>query len=255
MARLLKPDQPKPTVVTEKRTVPALENILGAMTSRLPQQNLPSTEVCGLISNIFSDLSTAHGFQAKAAQGIVELASLITPEQMTLILAAAVPPTIQIVLPPGSASPLSTPPSLPTTAATEAERQDVIRYCKKNILPDPAAECFDKCDKKAPTRVLATAIFCTLERKYFDERTPRAEVATMFQVTTAQLTKAVTGVDYVSGPHPYTKKRKTSAESSTSTAAPTPKSPTETTTSATALKATQEEEDTLSSSSSDLPPL
>ena len=121
MARLLKPDQPKPTVVTEKGTVPALENILGAMTSRLPQQNLPSTEVCGLISNIFSDLSTAHGFQAKAAQGIAELASLITPEQMTLILAAAVPPTIQIVLPPGSASPLSTPPPPPTTAATEAE--------------------------------------------------------------------------------------------------------------------------------------
>ena len=121
MARLLKPDHPKPTVVTEKRTVPALENILGAMTSRLPQQNLPSTDVCGLISNIFSDLSTARGFQAKAAQGIAELASLITPEQMTLVLAAAVPPTIQIVLPPGSASPLSTPPPPPTTAATEAE--------------------------------------------------------------------------------------------------------------------------------------
>ena len=110
------------------------------------------------------------------------------------------------------------------------------------------------------------AIFCTLEQKYFDERTPRAEIATMFQITTAQLMKAVTGVDYVSGPHPYTKKRKTSAtttssketathaESSTSTTAPTPKSPAEPTTSATALKDTQEE-DTLSSSSSDLPPL
>ena len=121
MVRLLKPNQPKPTVVTEKRMVPTLENILGAMTSRLPQQNLPSTDVCGLISNIFSDLSTAHGFQAKAAQGIAELASLITLEQMTLVLAAAVPPTIQIVLPPGSASLLSTPPPPPTTAATEAE--------------------------------------------------------------------------------------------------------------------------------------
>ena len=113
MACLLKPDQPKPTVITEKRTVPALDNILGAMTSRLPQQNLPSTEVCGLISNIFSDLSTAHGFQAKAAQGITDLASLITPKQMTLILAAAVPPTIQLVLPPGTASLLSTPPPPP----------------------------------------------------------------------------------------------------------------------------------------------
>ena len=205
MARLLKPDQPKPTVVTEKCTVPALDNILGAMTSRLPQQNLPSTEVCGLISNIFSDLSTARGFQAKAAQGIAELASLITPEQMTLILAAAVPPTIQLVLPPGTASPLSTPPPPPTTVATEAGCQDVVRYCKKNILPDPAADCFDKCDKKAPTRVLAVAIFCTLERKYFDERTPRAEIATMFQITTAQLMKAVTGVDCVRSSPVYQK--------------------------------------------------
>ena len=255
MASLLKLDQPKPTVVTEKCTVPALEHILGALTSRLPQQNLPSTEICGLISNIFSDLSTAHGFQAKAAQGIAELASLITPEQMTLILAAAVPPTIQIVLPPGSASPLLTPPPPPTTAATEAERQNVIKYCKKNTLPDPAANCFDKCDKKAPTRVLAAAIFCTLEHKYFDDKTPRAKVAMMFQVTTAQLTKAVTGVDYMSGPHPYTKKRKTSTEPSTSTATPTLKPTAATTTSATALKATQEEEDTLSSSSSDLSPL
>ena len=85
----------------------------------------------------------------------------------------------------------------------------------------------------------------------------------MFQITTAQLTKAVTRVDYMSGPHPYTKKCKTSgtttssketathAELSTSTTAPTA-SPAEPTTSATALKATQKEKDTLSSSSSDL---
>ena len=120
MARLLKPDQPQPTVVTEKRMVPALDNILGAMTSPLPQQDLPSTEVCELISTIFSDLSTAHGFQAKAARGTPDLTTLITPEQLTLILAAAVPPTIQLVLPPGTASPLSTPPPPPTTVATEA---------------------------------------------------------------------------------------------------------------------------------------
>ena len=51
----------------------------------------------------------------------------------------------------------------------------------------------------------------------------------------------------MSGPHTYIKKRKTSAEPSTSTTAQTPKP--------TAAKATQEAEDTLSSSSSDLPPL
>ena len=77
MASLLQPDQPKPKVVTEKRTVPALEHILGALTSRLPLQTLPSPEVCG--------------------------------------------------------------------------------------LPDPAANCFTKVDEKAPTRVLAAAIYCTME--------------------------------------------------------------------------------------------
>ena len=146
-------------------------------------------------------------------------------------------------------------------------KKTLLGTVKKKILPNPAADCFEEYDKKAPTRVLAAAIFCTLERKYFDERTPRAEIATTFQITTAQLTKAVTGVDYVSGPHPYTKKPKTSAtktssketaphvEPSTSTTATTPKSPAEPPTSAAALKATQEEKDTLSSSSSDLPPL
>ena len=252
MARLLKPDQPQLTVVTEKRTVPALDNILGAMTSHLPQQDLPSTEVCELISTIFSDLSTAHGFQAKAARGIADLATLITPEQMTLILAAAVPPTIQLVLPPNTTSPLSTPPPPPTTVATEAGQKDVINYCKKNILPDPV--CFH-CEKKAPTRVLAVAIFCTLERKYFDEKTPQAEIASLFQITTAQLTKAITGVDYESGPHLYTKKRKTSAtKTSSKETAPHVEPSTSTTSTSTIPKATQEEEDTLSSSSSsDLP--
>ena len=71
------------------------------------------------------------------------------------------------------------------------------------------ADCFQDCEKKSPTRVLATAIYCTLEKKYFDERTPRAEIATMFCVTTAQLTKAVMGVDYELGLHSSVKKRKT----------------------------------------------
>ena len=120
MAHLLKPEQLLPTVIKEKCTVPALDNILGAITSHLPQQHLPSTEVCELISTIFSDLSTAHKFQAKAARGIADLATLINPEQMTLILTAAVPPTLQLVLPPGTTSPLSTPPPPPATTTMEA---------------------------------------------------------------------------------------------------------------------------------------
>ena len=120
MARLLKPKQPLPTVIKETRKVPALDNILGAMTSHLPLQDIPSMEVCGLISTVFSDLSEAHKFQAKATRGIADLATLVTPEQITLILAAAVPPMLQLVLLPGTTSPLTTPPPPPATVTTEA---------------------------------------------------------------------------------------------------------------------------------------
>ena len=66
MAHLLKPEQPLLTVIKETHKVPALDNILGAMTSCLLLQDIPSKEVCELISTVFSDLSEAHKFQAKA---------------------------------------------------------------------------------------------------------------------------------------------------------------------------------------------
>ena len=111
MRRLLNPNTPQPKVMQEQRKVPELEHILGAMTGRLPEQKLPSSEVCSLIADVFSDLAKAHSAQAQAAKGLAELATTVTPEQMTLILAAAIPPTLQLSLPVGTISPLSTPPS------------------------------------------------------------------------------------------------------------------------------------------------
>ena len=84
------------------------------------------------------------------------------------------------------------------------------------ILPDPSADIFKKCEECTPTWVLAAAIFCTLEKHLFDETTPRAEVATSFCITAAQLHKSVTGIDYQSGPHAYKRKRKTTDTASTS---------------------------------------
>ena len=82
----------------------------------------------------------------------------------------------------------------------------MIKYCKNMILPDPSADAFKECKECTPTRVLAAAIFCILEKHLFDETTPRAEVATSFCITAAQLHKAVTGIDYQSGLHAYKKK-------------------------------------------------
>ena len=185
------------------------------MTGRLPQQRLPSSEVCSLIANVFSDLAKAHSAQAQAAKGLAELATAVTPEQMTLILAATVPPTLQLSLPIGTVLPLSTPPPPPATNTTREGRHNIMMFCKSQILPDQKAKEFLKHKKKSPTRVLAAALYIVLERKYFEERTSRSDIASMFSITTAQLTKAVMGVDYESGPHQTKRKRRTDTDSTT----------------------------------------
>ena len=47
--------------------------------------------------------------------------------------------------------------------------------------------------------------------------TPCAEVASNFSITAAQLYKAITGVDYKSGPHVYKKKKCMTTETATTT--------------------------------------
>ena len=187
MSQIMSPDKSKPTLVKENRTVPTLDNILGSLVNRIPEQKLPDKETCSLISTIFLDLAEAHKHYANVARGIADIAGLISPQQLTLVLVAAVPPTLQLVLPPGQISPLSTPPPPPKTATTVAGRQEMIKYCKNMILPDPSADVFKKCEERTPTRVLAAAVFCTLEKHLFDETTPRAEVATSFCITVARV--------------------------------------------------------------------
>ena len=153
MRKLLNPSTPQPKVLKEQRKVPELEHILGAMSGRLPQQKLPSSELCGLIADIFSDLAKAHSAQAQVAKGLADLATTVTPEQMTLILAAAVPPTLQLSLPAGTISPLSAPPPPPAMTTTCEGHHDVVMFCKSQILPDPKADGFLKHERKSPTRV------------------------------------------------------------------------------------------------------
>ena len=248
----------------EKHNVPTLDNILGSLVNRIREQKLPGKETCSLISDIFLDLAEAHKYYANAAKGLADITGLISPEQLTLVLAAAVPPTLQLVLPPGQISPLSTPPSPPKTSTTHTGRQELINYCKNKILPNPSAAVFETCAAQTPTQVLAAAVFCTLEKHLFDDTTPHAEVASNFCITATQLYKSITGVDYKSGPHVYKKKCKMDTASSTSKiqkTAPGPSSVTEETsqTQETSQKPDDDNtkigpilvEDTLSSASSD----
>ena len=194
MKKMLTPRAEQSQVIREQREVPELANILGALTSRLPGQQLPSKEICEIIGGVFSDLAAAHAAQTRAAKGILDLAGLVTPKQFTLILAAAIPPTLHLVLPEGTSSPLIAQRPQPTKTDTVQDRKQIISYCKLRILPDLKQAELMKCDQRSPTRVLAAAIFCTLERKYFNEKTTRADIAVLFKITPAQLTKAMTGI-------------------------------------------------------------
>ena len=217
LSQILCPDQAKPTLMQEKCNVPTLDNILGSLVNSIPDQKLPDKETCSLIADIFSDLAEAHKYYASAAKGLADVASLVLPEQLTLVLATAVPPTLQLVLPPGQISLLSTPPPPPKTSTTPTGRQELIKYCKNKILPDPSAAVFETCEPRTPTQVLAAAVFSTLEKHLLDETTARAEVTSNFYITVAQLHKSITGVDYKSGPHVYKKKHTiTDTASSTS---------------------------------------
>ena len=195
--------------------MPTSDDILGGLISRIPEQKLPGKEACSLIADIFSDLTEAHKFYAHTTKGLADIAGLVSPEQLTLILAAAVPPTLQLVMPPGQISLLSTPPPPPETSTTPTGRQEMIQYCKRQILPDHLAAMFEDCEPRTPKRVLAAAIFSTLEKHLFDSTTPRAEVAANFSITAAQLHKAITGVDYKSSPHTYKKKKSITTETVT----------------------------------------
>ena len=51
-------------------------------------------------------------------------------------------------------------------------------------------------------------IYSKLERKLFDNTHSRIDVATAFRCNVSQLTKALTGIEYASGPHHYKPKGK-----------------------------------------------
>ena len=205
MVRLLKPAKEQSRVEIEHRTIPQLEGVLGALINQFPQQKLPDKKVCEVISGIFGDIALAHKYNAQAAKGISDLIELVTPEQFTVILTAAVPPTVHLVLPEGCASPLAAPPPRPTNPSMDTGKSEMIIFCKSMVLPDPHSTGLAKYDKKAPTRVLAAALYCQLEKRFFTEKTTRSEIASMFRIMGAQLSKSITGIDYESGPHQYKK--------------------------------------------------
>ena len=253
MAERLKPASPRPKAIPHKATILDLETITTAMLQKFPREKLPESSICEKIGNVFSHLSTAHTAYSEAARGLAELATLLTPQHYTLLLTATITPTIQLIVPGQMISPLSTPPPPKEESSMVAGHVEFMNFTKRKVLPNPDSESLTDCDDNSATRVLAAAIYCQLEKHYFDETRSRSDVAALFRCNTSQLSKDITGVDYKSGPHHYKPKKtsKQAAESSTqdSTKQKAPRT-------ADDPKEAVLPEDTLSSSSSDsiLPP-
>ena len=254
MAERLKPTSPCPKAISDKATIPDLETITTAMLQKFPREKLPEASICEKIGNVFSLLSTAHTAYSEAAHSLAELATLLTPQQYTLLLTATITPSIQLIVLGQMISPLSTPPPPKQESSTAMGRTEIMNFTKCKVLPNPNSESLMDCDDNSATRVLAAAIYCQLEKNYFDKTRSRSDVAALFRCNTSQLSKAITGVDYKSGPHYYKPKKVTKRAAESSTQDPTKQKAPRT------ADADPKEpvlpEDTLSSSSGDssLPP-
>ena len=92
MAERLKPTSPRPKAISDKATIPDLKTITTAMLQKFPGEKLPESSICEKIGNVFSLLSTTHTAYSEAAHGLAELATLLTPQQYTLLLTATITP-------------------------------------------------------------------------------------------------------------------------------------------------------------------
>ena len=165
----------------------------------------------------------AHKAYGEVVEGIAELASRVTPEQYTVLLAASAMPTIQVVIPGQMVGPLTAAPLQQTETSTAVGHAELIKLTKTQVLPDPNLPELAAADKNSATRVLTAAVFLKLERKYFDETTSHMDASTTFGCNVSQLSKTITGVDYKSGPHHYVpKKHRETAASKHKTGEPEP---------------------------------
>ena len=135
MSKKLAPPPNVSQVSKETRKVPELETLTEALKD--PSGTLPSVDICAKIAEVFSNLAAAHRTYAEVADGLAELSTVLNPSQYTVVLRAAVMPTIQILVPGNLVSPVSAPPPPPTAASTALGKSEIIKYTKQKVLPDP----------------------------------------------------------------------------------------------------------------------
>ena len=193
-----------------------LKTISTTLKGNFPSQNLPDSEVCDKIGEVFAKLSKANKAYAEAAEGLDDLSTLVTLEQYTMLLTAATMPAIQIVVPGKLITPLAAPPPPPPPATTALGQSEIVNHTKLKVLPNPDSTALAGCDKNSATRVLTAVVYSKLEHHFFDDTLSRMDIASAFRCNISQLSKSVTRIDYASGLHNYKPKEKKTPKKRTS---------------------------------------
>ena len=84
-------------------------------------------QIWAQIGDVFSKLADAHKAYGKAVDGLAELSTVLTPPHYTMMLTAAVMPTIHVVIPRNLVSPVAAPPPPQATASTALGRSEIIK--------------------------------------------------------------------------------------------------------------------------------
>ena len=130
-----------------------------ALKDKHPSESLPNMEICAKIGDVFSILAAAHKAYREAADGLAELSTELSPPHYTVMLTAAVMPTIQIVIPGNLVSPVAAPPLRQAAASTALGRSEIVTYMKLKVLPNADSPELMAADKNSATHVLVAAIY------------------------------------------------------------------------------------------------
>ena len=120
------------------------------------------------------------------------------------VINGAVRPLVQLNVPEGFLNPMEDRRA-PTL---EEEKKEKVN---KTVLPIPDATCLKHEPRNGLTRILTTAVWLKLSRKYFNEVMAK-EACEWFLVRAKQLSRVLTGRKYLGGTQ--ARKRKTTNEPS-----------------------------------------
>ena len=159
-------------------------------------------EEMAFITDIFEHAAQAHQHLSEVCANIATLAKVTDKTTLMMVINGAVWPLVQLNVPEGFLNPLEDRKA-PTS---EEEKKEKV---KKTVLPIPDATCLKHEPRNGPTRILTTAVWLKLSRKYFNEGTTK-EACERFLVRAKQLSRVLTGRKYLGGTQAH--KRKTTDE-------------------------------------------